>query len=730
MFKKILIANRGEIACRVAVTARRMGIQTVALHSDADARAKHVALCDEAVHIGGNAPRDSYLRQDRIIEAATATGAQAIHPGYGFLSENAAFARACAEAGLVFIGPPPSAIEDMGLKAGAKQLMEKAGVPLVPGYHGANQDPALLQAEAERIGYPVLIKASAGGGGKGMRAVERAEDFAAALAACKREASHSFGDDAMLIEKYVQRPRHIEMQVFGDSHGNYLHLFERDCSVQRRHQKLLEEAPAPGMTPALRARMGRCAVAAARAVNYVGAGTVEFIVEQRADGTMDFFFMEMNTRLQVEHPVTEAITGQDLVEWQLRVACGEPLPMTQQQLQITGHAIEARICAENPDKSFLPATGRLDVCEWPECVAFGCGNEGAASAAMGGATSAALGAANVAAVRVDCGVRQGDSISAFYDPMVAKLIVHGDTREQALARLDQALAQTHIVGLATNVQFLRRVARSASFAGARLDTALIAREQAALFHQEPVGLPLATAAAVAQTLLRERALEGPNPFSRRDGFHSHGLVRRRFGFRFGDTQATAWLTYERGGSLHLSVGEGAAQVAGPLAFDPQMTGPPAFGPQVVGPKAESPQVAGPLAEGQRVQIDLRFAGLRTRASVYTQGDLVHIFTPQGATQIRAIDLLAHAGAAVTEGGRLTAPMPGKLVSFAVKAGDKVAKGQPLAVLEAMKMEHLIAAPQDGVVQELLYAPGAQVAEGAELLRLLASRSREEPAGSR
>ena len=370
MFKKILIANRGEIACRVAATARRMGIRTVAVYSDADAHAKHVRACDEAVHIGGSAPKDSYLRWERIIEAAKATGAQAIHPGYGFLSENEDFAQACADAGLVFIGPPPSAIQAMGLKAESKQLMEKAGVPLVPGYHGGDQDPALLQREADRIGYPVLIKASAGGGGKGMRAVDEAEDFAAALASCQREAINSFGDDAVLIESYVQRPRHIEIQVFGDTHGNYVYLFERDCSVQRRHQKVLEEAPAPGMTRGDAPADGRGGGGGGAAVDYVGAGTVEFIVEQRDGGDMSFFFMEMNTRLQVEHPVTEAITGLDLVEWQLRVAAGEPLPLKQEQLRIHGHAIEARICAENPDNDFLPATGTLHVYRKPQATAF------------------------------------------------------------------------------------------------------------------------------------------------------------------------------------------------------------------------------------------------------------------------------------------------------------------------------------------------------------------------
>jgi 3-methylcrotonyl-CoA carboxylase alpha subunit len=663
MFTKILIANRGEIACRVAATARRMGIRTVAVYSDADALAKHVAACGEAVHIGGSAPKDSYLSWQRIIEAAKSTGAQAVHPGYGFLSENEAFAQACTAAGLVFIGPPASAIKAMGLKSESKQLMEKAGVPLVPGYHGTAQDQVLLNKEAGRIGYPVLIKASAGGGGKGMRVVERAEDFDAALASCKREAASSFGNDAVLIEKYVQRPRHIEIQVFGDTRGNYVYLFERDCSVQRRHQKVLEEAPAPGMTEAMRGQMGAAAVAAARAVNYVGAGTVEFIVEQGATGEMRFFFMEMNTRLQVEHPVTEAITGLDLVEWQLRVASGEPLPLKQDQLRITGHAIEARICAENPDNDFLPATGTLQIYRKPACTSFESG-----------------------AVRIDDGVRESDAISPFYDPMIAKLIVHGATRAQALARLDQALAETHIVGLATNVQFLRHVVRSPSFSQADLDTALIQREQSVLFKQETVGLAFAAAAAVANTLCAEKAQEGADPFSRRDGWRSHGVAARRFAFEFHGEQAKAELTYLHDGGLRLTVGG----TAGLLVFTPQESG-----------------------------IDISFAGQRQRAHVYVRRETVHVFTLRGATQIIAVDLLAHAGEGQADAGRLTAPMPGKVLSFAVKAGDVVRKGQALAVMEAMKMEHTIAAPSDGTVAELLFAPGDQVTEGAELLKLSA-----------
>ncbi len=671
MFTKILIANRGEIACRVAATARRLGIRTVAVHSDADANARHVALCDEAVSLGGNTPQESYLRWEAILAAAQATGAQAIHPGYGFLSENEAFADACVAAGRVFIGPPSSAIQAMGLKAESKRLMEAAGVPLVPGYHGADQDPALLRAEAQRIGYPVLIKASAGGGGKGMRVVERDEDFDAALASCQREARSSFGSDAVLVERYVQRPRHIEIQVFGDTHGQIVHLFERDCSVQRRHQKVLEEAPAPGMTPTLRERMGQAAVAAAKAVNYVGAGTVEFIVEgldgQEGQGLDDsrarFYFMEMNTRLQVEHPVTEAITGQDLVEWQLRVAAGQPLPLRQDQLRMQGHAIEARICAENPDNQFLPATGTLSVYRKPAHAAF-----------------------ERAPVRFDDGVREGDAISPYYDSMIAKLIVHGDSRAQALARLDAALADTRIVGLPNNVQFLRHVVASRSFAQADLDTALIPREAAVLFHQERVGAPLAVAAAVVHRLQVEQAQETADPFSRRDGFRSHGTLVRRFDFRHAEQPLTVRLTYGRDG-LQLAVGEGATQ---PLSWQVQADG----------------------------VTEVRWGSERLRTQVWPQGEALQVFTPQGATRIEVVDPLAHAGETAAEGGRLTAPMPGKVLSFAVKAGDAVRQGQPLAVMEAMKMEHTITAPADGTVAELLYAPGDQVAEGAALLQLV------------
>ncbi|MDI9331325.1 MAG: acetyl/propionyl/methylcrotonyl-CoA carboxylase subunit alpha [Alphaproteobacteria bacterium] len=668
MFDKILIANRGEIACRVASTAHRMGVRTVAVYSEADANARHVAWCDEAVPIGGPAPKDSYLRWERILQAARDTGAQAIHPGYGFLSENEAFAQACADAGIAFIGPRPSSILAMGLKAESKRLMEAAGVPLVPGYHGADQDPALLRCEADRIGYPVLIKASAGGGGKGMRVVESGADFEAALASCQREARNSFGDDAVLIEKYVQRPRHIEIQVFGDTHGQVVHLFERDCSVQRRHQKVLEESPAPGLSEALRQRMGEAAVAAARAVDYVGAGTVEFIVEQAAydqPESMKFFFMEMNTRLQVEHPVTEAITGLDLVEWQLRVAAGEPLPLRQEQIRRQGHAIEARICAENPDNQFLPSTGTLRVYRKPEAVSFQLGS-----------------------VRFDDGVREGDAISPYYDSMIAKLIVHGQDRHQALARLDAALAQTHIIGLATNVQFLRRVLATDSFAHARLDTALIAREHARLFEHPGVATELACVAATAQAWLGPRPLQSQNgpwidPWSLRDGFQAHGPTLRRWTWRLNQTDVTT--------VLH-------TQTPMRLAIDDAPARP--FAVSRIGD-----------------ELDIAWGEQRFRAQVHHWDEQVHVFVNQGSLVIERVDELAHAGEQTDTGGQLTAPMPGKVLSFSVQVGDAVKVGQALAVMEAMKMEHTLHAPADGRVAELLYAPGDQVPEGAELLRL-------------
>ncbi len=666
MFKKILIANRGEIACRVAATARRLGVRTVAVYSDADARSRHVHACDEAVHIGGNAPRDSYLQWQRIIDAALATGAQAVHPGYGFLSENEDFAQACAANGLVFIGPPASAIAAMGSKSAAKALMDRAGVPLVPGYHGADQDPALLAREAARIGYPVLIKASAGGGGKGMRRVDRADEFAAALASCQREAQASFGGQQVLVERDLSRPRHIEIQVFGDSHGQCIHLFERDCSVQRRHQKVLEESPAPGLSAARRAEMGAAAVAAAKAVGYVGAGTVEFIAEPRGDagGDLHFYFMEMNTRLQVEHPVTEAITSLDLVEWQLRVASGEPLPLRQEQVAMRGHAIEARICAENPDANFLPATGTLQVARWPAHVAF---------------------TRDDALARVDSGVGEGDAISPHYDSMIAKLIVWGADRAQALARLDAALRDTHIMGLNTNVAFLRRVVGSRAFASADLDTALIERERTALFEAPPLAAEIAAAGVAAHRLAQEQALEDADPWSRRDGWRLHGGAQRRLSLMLDGSAQTLEVQRLHDGATTLGIGEQrwtfAARAVGADRFD------------------------------------ITLGSARHRLSVYRQGERFAVFSEHGSASVSEFDPIVHAGDHAAESGRLTAPMPGKVVSLLVKAGDAVQRGQAVAVMEAMKMEHTLNAPRDGVVAEVLYALGDQVAEGGELLRL-------------
>ncbi len=698
MFTKILIANRGEIACRVISTARRLGVRTVAVYSDADAHAQHVLQADEAVHVGTAPARESYLQWQRIVDAAKATGAQAIHPGYGFLSENEDFARACAAAGLVFIGPPPAAIAAMGSKSAAKALMGEAGVPLVPGYHGADNAPTLLAAEAARIGYPVLIKASAGGGGKGMRRVDRAEDFAAALASCQREAQASFGDQHVLIERYVTRPRHIEIQVFGDQHGNVIHLNERDCSVQRRHQKVLEESPAPGLTATRRKQMGAAAVAAAKAVGYVGAGTVEFIAEPKEggeSGDLHFYFMEMNTRLQVEHPVTEAVTGLDLVEWQLRVAAGEPLPLTQEQVASNGHAIEARICAESPERDFLPGSGTLQVARWPAHVRF--------------TRSHSL-------PRVDSGFIEGDSIAPHYDSMIAKLIVWGEDRAQALARLDAALAQTHLVGLPSNVAFLRRLVNTRAFATADLDTALIERERAALFEAPPLAPEwVAAAAAVqgwatrAQQVQQVQQAQSPtpasknewtDPWSQRDGWRVHGAARRRLRLQWGDTVLNVALERQAGGASVLEL-QGRRWPVSYRAL-------PADG-----------STHHPRSEGR---YDIQLGNERRTLSVYAHGPKLTIFAPTASAWVTEIDPLAQAGAAHAGGG-LTAPMPGKVVSFQVQAGQAVRRGQAVAVMEAMKMEHTLTAPRDGVVQALLFATGDQVPEGAELLRLVAAEAK-------
>ncbi|QGZ56263.1 acetyl/propionyl/methylcrotonyl-CoA carboxylase subunit alpha [Paraburkholderia acidiphila] len=669
MFNKILIANRGEIACRVAATCRRLGVKSVAVYSDADANAKHVAACDEAVHIGEAAAAQSYLRYERIIDAARATGAQAIHPGYGFLSENEDFAHACEAAGIVFIGPPVDAIAAMGSKAAAKALMHAASVPLVPGYHGDDQDPALLQREADAMGYPVLLKASAGGGGKGMRVVERSEDFAAALASCKREAASSFGNDRVLIEKYLTRPRHVEVQVFADKHGGAVYLFDRDCSVQRRHQKVLEEAPAPGLADNVRRAMGEAAVAAARAVHYEGAGTVEFIMTGA-----DFYFMEMNTRLQVEHPVTEMITGLDLVEWQLRVAAGEPLPLEQSQLTITGHALEARIYAENPARGFLPSTGTLKHLRMPEGVEFRLGDAG-----------------QRASVRIDSGVREGDTITPFYDPMIAKLIVHGATREDALARMERALESCEVVGPHTNVEFLHRLVTCEPFASADLDTGLIERNHDALFSPQQKPVREAVALACAALLGREGGLTtGTSPWQ--------SLAHWRLNSGF--AQSIAWRDVESDTAFAVAhTHDGSEQTLAYAGHQARYTWWRGKGADEYGATLGDKHVTG------RVFID---------------GDVFHVFCLGMSMAFEWQNLLAHAADAEHGEGRLTAPMPGKVIAVLVEPGAVVEKGAPLIVMEAMKMEHTIGAPAAGKVTEVLYGVGDQVADGAQLLVLEAA----------
>ncbi|MGI4847157.1 MAG: acetyl/propionyl/methylcrotonyl-CoA carboxylase subunit alpha [Janthinobacterium lividum] len=743
MFTKILIANRGEIACRVAATARRLGIRTVAVYSDADAHAAHVLACDEAVRIGPAAAAESYLRGDKIIEVALATGAQAIHPGYGFLSENAGFAQACADAGLVFIGPPASAIRAMGSKSAAKTLMQQARVPLVPGYHGENQDAAFLRKEADGIGYPVLLKASAGGGGKGMRIVEQSADFITALASCKREASASFGDDKVLVEKYLTRPRHIEIQLFADTLGECVYLFERDCSVQRRHQKVLEEAPAPGMTPERRAAMGQAAVAAAKAVGYVGAGTVEFIANQ--DGS--FYFMEMNTRLQVEHPVTEMITGTDLVEWQLRVAAGLPLPLRQDQLAINGHAIEARIYAENPEKGFLPSTGMLRHQGLPAAVNF----------MLGGAPG------NPAAVRIDSGIRQGDTISPYYDPMLAKLIVWGSDREQALARMAAALSAYQIVGLSSNVAFLKRLVESSAFASADLDTGLIERHHDVLFPAATaVAMPTAALAVGALMASEAQSACAPqaddpwgDPWTDMQGWRLHGRLSRRLQFAdetgtqafllnyldegFQLTRVSADGGAGTGSGAKASGAGGNADTGSAVDKGPDAgtvvaadTGAGAVSDVAIDSSArtgsgitaaESKDLAGCDSitvhgiEQQGKQFTLKFDAGTMSGTVVRDGERFHIFAQGGHTVLDFIDPLEHAGVAEVAGGRLTAPMPGKIIAIHVTPGQSVEAGAALLVMEAMKMEHTLHAPVAGTIGELLFAVGDQVTDGTQLLTL-------------
>ncbi len=662
MIKRLLIANRGEIAVRVARTAKRLGLHVIAVYSDADAHSMHVAVADEATRIGPEAAAQSYLDIEAVIGAARSSGADAIHPGYGFLSENARFAEACAAAGIIFVGPSPNAMRTMGDKAASKVAMEKAGVPLVPGYHGEDQDPSVLADAAGEIGYPVLIKASAGGGGRGMRIVTEPGAFTAALESAKREALGAFGDDRVLIEKYLTTPRHIEVQVFGDTHGNAVHLFERDCSLQRRYQKVIEEAPAPGMSEVRREEIGAAAVAAARAIDYAGAGTVEFIVDAARDGANGpFYFMEMNTRLQVEHPVTEYVTRLDLVEWQLRVADGHPLPLRQNQLSLDGHAIEARLYAEDPARDFLPSPGHVVAFEVPDA---------------GGD------------IRVDTGVRTGDDIAVSYDPMIAKVIAHGADRDAAIANLDRALAELVCAGPTTNQAFLRRAVTHPEFVAARLDTGFIGRNESELLEGPEQGLWAALLAATA-FLLDARAVaaraqagargEADTPWADTRNWRSNLRSEESLRLRHGDDEHVLKVRHEAG------------------------------------------RVSVRFEDGTEISLaDERLACWR----VIPGGHVLHAVS--GGTQYRLEQIVAVDIADAQSGGtgNLNAPMPGKVVRVTVSAGDRVSRGQTLVVLEAMKMEHAITAPADGVVSEVFHSDGDQVLEGAELLRLDAEESGE------
>jgi 3-methylcrotonyl-CoA carboxylase alpha subunit len=652
MFTSVLIANRGEIACRIIRTAKRMGLRTIAVYSDADAHALHVRMADEAHAIGPAPAAQSYLVIDKLIAAAKAARADCIHPGYGFLSENADFAEACRSAGLVFVGPPPAAIRAMGLKDRAKTLMEQAGVPVVPGYHGDRQEPKFLKQKAYEIGYPVLIKAVAGGGGKGMRRVDRHADFDAALEGAQREAQAAFGDARTLIEKYVSAPRHIELQVFADSYGNVIHLNERDCSLQRRHQKVIEEAPAPGMSADLRATMGAAAVAAAKAAGYVGAGTVEFIADG-AGGLKEsgFWFMEMNTRLQVEHPVTEAVTGLDLVAWQFRIAAGERLPLTQDQVPLDGHAVEGRLYAEDPAHGFLPSTGQLVALRFPQ-------GEG---------------------LRIDSGVEAGDAVTPFYDPMIAKVIAHGATRDVALERLADAFDRTVVAGPRSNAGFLAALARAPGFRSGTFDTGFIDAHLGEL-GATAQGLDRAAVATGAAVLLaREMARlapadgEAPSPWDATDAFQLSG--ERRLALPV------------------LADGEG---VVAQVAFSP----------------------GGPLVtvEGEAAAPD---------AVTVEEGEVVYVLRKGRQTKVTLRDLARDEAGDAGAGGLVRAPMHGKVLGVLVEKGDQVSRGQRVAIIEAMKMEHTLVAPIDGVVAEVAVAKDAQVAEGAKVLVIEAAQGTVE-----
>ncbi|PID45268.1 MAG: 3-methylcrotonyl-CoA carboxylase [Proteobacteria bacterium] len=661
MFNKILIANRGEIACRVARTAKRMGIKTVAVYSEADANAMHVQACDEAYLIGPAAAADSYLCADKILQVAKQSGAEAIHPGYGFLSENAGFAKACADSDITFIGPPASAIIAMGSKSEAKIVMTEAGVPLVPGYHGDEQAAEHLKQESLKVGFPQLIKATAGGGGKGMRVVNNADEFDAALTSCRREALASFGDDKVLIERYLTAPRHVELQVFADTQGNAVHLFERDCSIQRRHQKVIEEAPAPGMSEELRAAMGKAAIDSAKAIHYVGAGTVEFLLD--TDGS--FYFMEMNTRLQVEHPVSEMISGQDLVEWQLLVASGQPLPLTQDELKITGHAFEARIYAEAPDRDFLPATGKLSYLKTPPASAH---------------------------VRVDTGVRQGDEVSMYYDPMIAKLITWDKDRDSALRQMKTALQDYQILGLSTNVEFLSRLFSAPEFAAGEFDTGFIEKHSAKLFPEKAKTPDELIALTCLYQLLNDHQHTQAHACKHDPDspwVTQHGWLMNQTGFSRiqlesdGETQHIT-AHYQADGFL-LDIAGKHYPIVGEMTDD-----------HTVSAVRHERRVEAVFIQKAQ-QINALYDGKQWELTLHDP-------------RLEGFD---HENA----GGGLVAPMPGAVVAVLVKAGDVVQAGDALLVVEAMKMEHTIVAPNDGTVKEIFYGVGDQVEDGDELLSL-------------
>lgn len=662
MFNKILIANRGEIACRVIRTAKAMGVKTVAVYSDADANALHVQMADEAYRLGTPPAAESYLLIDKLIDAAVKSGAQAIHPGYGFLSENTDFAGACEKAGIVFIGPPSSAINAMGAKDTAKIIMEKANVPFVPGYHGEDQSEETICKESVKIGFPVLLKATAGGGGKGMRVVESEAEFSDAFKATKREALSSFADDNLLVEKYITKPRHIEIQVFCDGHGNGVYLFERDCSIQRRHQKVIEEAPAPNFSEELRQQMGDTALKSAFAINYVGAGTVEFLLDE--DGT--FYFMEMNTRLQVEHPVTEYISGQDLVEWQLIVASGGKLPLEQKDLTINGHSIEVRVYAEDPDNDFLPATGQLSYLRTPEITPD---------------------------VRIDSGVQEGDTISSFYDPMISKLIVWGKDRDSAIQQMNRALDDYHIVGPTTNIDFLKRLSSCPAFAKAELDTGFIEREQEYLFAEKTSDVKIDTYCAALFSLLSQ-ASQKPvsndsfSPWQTYQGWRLNEKARDTLQFRLRKQEDVI--------DVAIEYQENGFQ----LQFND-----------------EAPVQATASLEGNKLSVSI--GGDRYNLSAYQVEQQVTLYRDG---QRADLDIIPPSTGADSEqgGGSLKAPMNGLVIEVSVNAGDEVKQGDALITIEAMKMEHTIYSPADGTVNEVFFAVGDMVEDEAELVDFEAS----------